>query len=294
MQDVDRASVGSDKVSESLQTGDSSAAPFLKWAGGKTQLLRQFEPFFPKKMNRYIEPFLGSAAVFFFIQKRFRPFQMILADNNDELINAYSAVRDDVEKLVAFLKEHRERHCKEYYYEIRAMRPKNLAVTQRAARFIYLNKTCYNGLYRVNSRGEFNVPMGSYKDPKIFDPVNMRLVSRCLQHVQLDCRTFDEFAGFAESGDFFYFDPPYHPLSATSSFTSYTPESFTMEDQQRLSHVYRKLDKKGCLLMLSNSDSEFIRSLYKGFKLETVQARRAINSNGQRRSSISELLVKNY
>lgn len=281
-------------MSESIQTDDHSAAPFLKWAGGKTQLLRQFESFFPKTMSRYIEPFVGSAAVFFFVQKRYRPARMILADNNDELINAYSAVRDDAEKLIELLKEHRELHCKEYYYEIRAMRPGKLTPTQRAARLIYLNKTCYNGLYRVNARGEFNVPMGSYKDPKIFDPVNMRLVNRCLQHVELVCRTFDEFLDLAESGDFFYFDPPYHPLSATSSFTSYTPGSFTVEDQQRLSHVYRKLDQKRCLLMLSNSDTEFIRSLYKGFKMETVQARRAINSNGRRRSSISELLVMNY
>ncbi|MFQ5691973.1 MAG: DNA adenine methylase [Nitrospinota bacterium] len=270
-----------------------SPAPFLKWAGGKTRLLAQFEPFFPERIGRYAEPFVGSAAVFFHLAQRRQPSNVVLSDSNEELINVYRVVRDDVERLIPILERHRRSHGKAHYYRVRAVNPENLAPTARAARLIYLNKTCYNGLYRVNARGEFNVPMGSYKNPKIFDAENLRRVSRALQGVDIRVRHFEAYVDLAKRGDFFYFDPPYHPISATSSFTSYTTGNFMEADQERLAEVYRALDRKGCRLMLSNSDCAFIRGLYRGFRLETVRARRAINSNGGGRGEITELLVLN-
>lgn len=273
-------------------------APFLKWAGGKTQLLSQFEPFFPQRIERYIEPFVGSGAVFFYAAERFRPERVVLSDSNEELINAYVAVRDDVEGVIGALGEHRRMHSPDYYYKVRAMKPGSR--TGRAARLIYLNKTCYNGLYRVNSRGEFNVPVGSYKNPKIFDAENLRLASEALRGVDIQVRRFTDFVPSAKGGDFFYLDPPYHlkvtrpSISATSGFTAYTPGGFKEEDQERLAEVYRALDKRGCRLMLSNSDCGFVRELYRGFRIEEVRARRAINSNGRGRGEVSELLVLNY
>ncbi|MBI2881089.1 MAG: DNA adenine methylase [Candidatus Tectomicrobia bacterium] len=285
-------------VSELRQRKESGAArpvspaPFLKWAGGKTQLLSQFEPFFPQGIERYIEPFVGGGAVFFHVAERFRPERVVLSDSNEELINAYVAVRDNVEGVIEALREHRWMHSPDYYYKMRAVKPRTR--TGRAARFIYLNKTCYNGLYRVNAKGEFNVPVGSYKNPKIFDAENLRLASEALQEVDIQVRRFTDFVPSAKGGDFFYFDPPYHPISRTSSFTSYTPEAFGEEDQGRLAEVYRALDGKGCRLMLSNSDCGFVRGLYRGFRIEEVRARRAINSNGRGRGEVSELLVLNY
>ncbi len=254
----------------------------------------QFEPFFPQKVGRYIEAFVGSAAVFFYVHERFKPGKVVLSDSNKDLINAYQTVRDDVEKLIVLLEEHRRRHGKKYYYQVRALTPEILTPTERAARLIYLNKTCYNGLYRVNPRGEFNVPMGSYKNPRIFDAESLRLVSESLKGVDIQVRRFEEYVGLARKGDFFYFDPPYHPISKTSSFTSYTAGDFNAKDQERLAEVYRELDGKGCRLMLSNSDCDFTRTLYRGFRLETVRARRAINSKADGRGEINELLVLNY
>lgn len=279
---------------ENGAAGPVSPAPFLKWAGGKTQLLSQFEPFFPQRIERYIEPFVGSGAVFFYAAERFRPKRVVLSDGNEELINTYIAVRDDVEGLIALLEGHRRRHSRPHYYRVRATELSGLSPTERAARLIYLNKTCYNGLYRVNAKGEFNVPMGSYKNPKIFDAENLRLASEALRGIDIQVRRFTDFVPSAKGGDFFYFDPPYHPISRTSSFTAYTPGAFGEEDQERLAEVYRALDGRGCRLMLSNSDCGFVRGLYKGFRIETVRARRAINSNGRGRGEVAELLVLNY
>ena len=276
------------------QEGTCSLKPFLKWAGGKARLLRQFERFFPLKVDGYSEPFLGSGAVFFYVMERFNPADVVLSDSNEELMNAYRTVRDDVEDLLIGLEEHRRSHGEDHYYRVRSLNPAALPPPARAARLIYLNKTCFNGLYRVNSRGEFNVPMGSYKNPRIFDAENLRRVSQALQSVDLQVRHFAELVGFARQGDFIYFDPPYHPLSKTSSFTSYTAGNFKESDQKRLAEVYRALDRKGCKLMLSNSDCGFTRGLYKGFRLETVRARRAINSKADGRGEINELLVLNY
>lgn len=271
-----------------------SPKPFLKWAGGKGQLLDQFEKYFPKSFNTYIELFLGSGAVFLHLYSTRPTFHGILGDNSEELINCWKVVKNNPKELIKLLKEHRERHDKGYYYHIRALMSSNLSSLERAARLIYLNKTCYNGLYRVNSKGQFNVPIGSYKNPSIFEEENIYAVNQALQNVQLRLWNFEECLNWAKAGDFIYFDPPYYPISETSSFTGYTADSFSAEDQKKLAEVYRELSKKRCLLMLSNSDCDFIRELYGDFRIETVFAKRAINSKADRRGTITEVVVLSY
>jgi DNA adenine methylase len=275
---------------------ESLPVPFLKWAGGKTQLLPQLEPLYPapEGVRRYIEPFVGSAAVFFHVRSLLRPGQVILSDNNEELIHVYRAVRDDVKSLIRRLSRHKAAHSREHYYAVRRENPARMPPSSRAARLIYLNKTCFNGLYRVNSRGEFNVPMGRYSDPPILDARNLRAVSAALRGVDLRVAHFSEVLEFARAGDFIYFDPPYHPLSATSYFTAYTKGSFGEADQRELARVYRELDRRGCLVMLSNSAAPLIEKLYKGFDVRKVYARRSINSNATRRGQIQEVVVLNY
>jgi DNA adenine methylase len=270
--------------------------PFLKWAGGKTQLLGQFEPLYPSagKVRRYLEPFLGSAAVFFQVRRLFQPKQAVLADSNEELINVYKAIQGNVSKVIRILSEHKKLHSEEHYYLTRSRRPRHLSPIERAARFIYLNKTCFNGLYRVNGSGEFNVPMGRYQDPPILDAGNLRNVALSLKGVELRVAHFHETLDYAKAGDFIYFDPPYHPVSRTSSFTSYTRDSFRPSDQEELAEVFAALSKRGCLVMLSNSDCSFIRKFYTKFDVHTVQARRSINSKADRRGRIPEVVVLNY
>ncbi len=267
---------------------------FIKWAGGKTQLLSQFETFFPTHFNKYYEPFLGSGAVFFKIKNLYPEKEFLLSDNNSELINCYEIVKNDVEGLIELLKEHRLKHSKEYYYYQRNIDTTNLSKIESVARFIYLNKTCFNGLYRVNSKGKFNVPIGSYKNPSIFQEKDLIEAQKLLQGVTLKTMPFEKIINIAQKNDFIYLDPPYHPLSLTSSFTSYTSISFSENDQRRLAEVYRQLDKKGCLLMLSNSYSEFILELYDGYRIEQVSAKRMINCNGKNRGAIPEAVVMNY
>jgi DNA adenine methylase len=264
------------------------AKPFLKWAGGKTQLLKTFVEFFPASYNRYFEPFVGSGAVFFHL----RPEVAHLSDCSVELINCYSVVRDEVAALIKLLKKHK--YEEEYFYNMRAMNPENLTPAERAARFIFLNKTCFNGLYRVNSRGQFNVPFGRYKNPLICDQENLLAVSRALKKVSLRCNGFEKTISQAKKGDFLYLDPPYQPLSATANFTSYTKDSFSLTDQKRLAESVRQLSKRGCTFMLSNSDCQEIRELYAGFHIETIQATRAINCKSERRGTVTELLILNY
>ncbi len=277
---------------------DRAARPFLKWAGGKGRLLAQLEPFFPRRFRRYVEPFVGGGAVFFHLWNAGRlPAAVILSDHNEELINAYRVVRDQVEALVDRLAEHRRRHSRAHYYAIRALdrRPDpGLDAVARAARTIYLNRTCYNGLYRVNRRGQFNVPMGRYANPAILNAPVLRAASRALQAVSLDTLTLEDLVAPARPGDFYYFDPPYDPVSPTANFTSYTAGDFGEADQRRLAAVYRALTGRGCLCMLSNSHTPLIRELYAGFRLEVVRATRAINSNAARRGAIDELVVLNY
>lgn len=267
-------------------------SPFLKWAGGKSQLLNTFEEFIPSDFNRYHEPFVGGGAMFFHMYGHSPELIASLSDLNDELINCYSVVRDNVEQLIKALKKHRNES--EYFYEVRALDTSKLTDVQRAARLIYLNKTCFNGLYRVNSRGQFNVPFGSYKNPRTCDEDNLHATSRALKNTKLGHQHFSKALSTAGKGDFVYLDPPYQPLSATSNFTSYTSKCFGEPDQQQLASVYAQLDKRGCKVMLSNSDNEFVKELYKDFRQETVYATRAINCRADRRGRISELLILNY
>ena len=275
---------------------NNTVPTFVKWAGGKTQLLDQFKKFFPKKFNGYLEPFVGSGAVFFYIKRKYNPKRVIISDNNEDLINTYIVFRDNLEDLIKLLKIHKRNHCKEYYYKIRETDVNELSNVEKAARFLYLNKTCYNGLYRVNSKGKFNVPFGRYKNPNIVNEKNLRKAHKLLQGVTIKLQSFEKVLEDAESGDFIYFDPPYYPLSKTANFTSYTRDAFLDDEQRKLAEVYKKLDERGCLLMLSNSDTEFIKNLYSydGLKIYKVKARRAINSKADKRGAINELVILNY
>jgi DNA adenine methylase len=279
---------------------NGTAQPFLKWAGGKGQLLKQYEPFFPvEPMRQYYEPFAGSSAVFFHLRGRRLFQQYILSDANPELINCYLAVRDHLDQLIDQLRIHQELHDREHYY---AMRDKDrdpdwheqATPIERAARLIYLNKTCYNGLWRVNSQGYFNVPMGSYKKPDIANVGRLCAASFALQGVQFATRDFSDVLDTAQPGDFVYFDPPYVPLSATSNFTSYAADDFGPTEQRRLRDVFVGLDRKGVRIMLSNSDTELVRNLYQRFRVGTVTASRRINSNAGKRGEVSEIVVTNY
>ena len=272
----------------------AAARPFLKWAGGKGRLLKQFGPYFPARYRGYIEPFLGSGAVFFHLAPSRRPERTILADSNEELILAYRAVRDRVEAVNEALAVQQRLHGKTHYYEVRSRRPEEMAPAERAARLIYLNRTCFNGLYRVNSRGEFNVPIGSYAHPRILDSDNLRRVSLTLQRVELRHEPFFLLPDYCRRGEVIYFDPPYQPISPTSSFTAYTPDAFKRSDQERLAGIFAALDRIGCRLMLSNSDSPLIRKLYGSYRIHPVRARRVINSRADRRGPVRELLIRNY
>lgn len=264
------------------------ATPFLKWAGGKGQLLGQLLPLIPSSYNRYVEPFLGGAALFFALA----PHSALLSDINAELITTYQIVRDHPNELATRLAEHRACHSKEYYYRIRAEHPSN--PLEVAARLIYLNKTCFNGLYRVNRSGQFNVPMGSYVNPRIFDRANLLAASRALASATICTADFRDAMNQAQAGDFVYLDPPYVPLSATASFTSYTRHDFGERDQHALADIYRELDRRGCYVMLNNSAMPLIKQLYHGYEQLSLSAARVINSKGDRRGAVEELVVVNY
>jgi len=263
-----------------------SPRPFLKWAGGKGKLIQQYIPYLPKKFKTYYEPFLGGAAVFFYLN----PSSAALTDINAELVNAYRCVRDNVEELILNLEAHQLRHCRDYYYQVR--QSPGVTNIEKAARLIYLNKTCFNGLYRENSKGEFNVPIGKYKNPKICNPALLRSVSAALQNAQINVRPFEDILEHASScDDFVYFDPPYHPLSPTSNFTAYSRYSFTQDDQIRLKYVFAELAERGVKVMLSNSDCPFIRELYRDFNINSIIAPRLINSDARKRGKITEVLI---
>lgn len=263
--------------------------PFLKWAGGKNRLIPQYQPYFPKSFNTYYEPFLGGGAVFFHL----RPQSAVLTDINPDLINAYCCVRDKVESVILLLQEHQQQHSNEYYYYMRSLTPK--IEIERAARFIYLNRTCFNGLYRENSQGEFNVPIGKYQNPQICNPEILRSASATLENVKIEEKTFEHVLESANSSDdFVYFDPPYHPVSSTSYFTAYSRHSFIEDDQYQLRDIFVELAGRGVKVMLSNSDCPFIRDLYSKFKFHEISAARAINSKIKKRGSIAEVLVTSY
>jgi DNA adenine methylase len=283
-----------------LPFGDELAAvahgrrvrPFIKWAGGKAQLLPELSRRLPTKYKRYFEPFLGGAALFFHVA----PKDAYLADTNPELIDCYKVVRDDVESLIVELGRHR--YDEEYYYSVREWDRKDnfasLPAVVRAARFIYLNKTCFNGLYRVNSKGLFNVPFGHYSNPTIVDTDNLRECSKALARVELVVSDYASVVDDVEKSDFVYFDPPYAPLSVTSSFTAYTKQGFGHADQEALREVCYRLDKKGVFFMLSNSATPLMQELYRDFTVHTVAASRAINSKAAERGPVSEIVVTNY
>lgn len=263
--------------------------PFLKWAGGKGQLIQQYLPYFPTQFDTYYEPFLGGGAVFFHLM----PGRSVLTDINPELVNVYRCVRDQVEDVIWLLKGHERSHCQDYYYWVRAN--PGVRSVERAARLIYLNRTCFNGLYRENSKGLFNVPMGRYKNPTICHVDLLRSVSLALKQTQLEVRSFDAILqGAVTHRDFIYFDPPYYPISATSSFTSYSRYPFHADDHIRLRDTFLTLANRGIRAMVSNSDCPFVRDLYRDFPIHTIYASRAINSKAERRGKITEVLITSY
>lgn len=274
-----------------------SPRPFLKWVGGKNQLIQQYLPHFPESYRRYYEPFVGGGAIFF----RLQPQQSFLADINIELVNVYRCVREQVEELITLLEDHQALHGQEHFYAVRSqltisddwfLEGNNL---ERAARLIYLNKTCFNGLYRENSKGQFNVPIGSYEKPTICDSELLRVASSALQSAQIERSSFDAVLSHAKSPeDFVYFDPPYYPISSTSKFTSYSRYSFSEADQIRLKEVFAELSDRGVKVMLSNSDCPFVRELFQKFNIHTINATRNINCNAEKRGKITEVLVTSY
>jgi DNA adenine methylase len=266
--------------------------PFVKWVGGKTQLLEELSRRIPSNFNSYFEPFVGGGALFFLLQ----PKQCYLSDTNPDLINLYLVVRDQVEELIQDLSKHY--YDRDYYYQLRELdrTPEyhSWTAVKRASRMIYLNKSCYNGLYRVNSRGEFNVPFGRFTNPKILDEENLRLCSSRLQGTKIDLADFTEIKEQVGTNDFLYFDPPYVPLSETASFTSYTQGGFDIARQEKLRDLCRELHGKGAQFMLSNSAAPVVLELYAEFKIDFVYAPRFINSSAKRRGKIQEVVVTNY
>lgn len=273
------------------------ARPFLKWVGGKGRLLNQYKPFFPKQFNNYFEPFIGGGAVYFLLNNQFElSSRASLCDRNTELINAYRIVRDNPQALLHLLQQHQAHHNNDYFYQVRNRdrQPSPTDPVEQASRTIYLNKTCYNGLYRVNKKGFFNVPVGRYKNPAIFVPQIIQAASRALQGATIEQRDFREILKYAQKGDFIYFDPPYVPLSVTANFTSYTSDNFSLTDQRELAQVFQSLNQRGCQVMLSNSFTPEVQELYRGFRQEKITARRAVNSKTSGRGELFELLILNY
>jgi DNA adenine methylase len=265
--------------------------PVLKWAGGKTQLLDRILPLLPATMETYYEPFVGGAAVFFALAARGAFRRAVLADRNRELVDVYRALQRDVDGVVAALTKYAATHDEEQYYAVRAAKPRSL--TGRAARLIYLNKTGYNGLYRVNSAGQFNVPFGRHVRPGILDEPNLRAAAATLQGVELVVDDFEAVCRRARPGDAVYFDPPYLPVSKTSSFTAYDRHGFELVDHERLARAFGELAQAGVPAVLSNSATPITRDLYAPWTVAEVQVGRAINSQAHLRGPVSELLVLN-
>lgn len=270
----------------------NSPHPFVKWVGGKRQILAELIQNMPSTYNRYFEPFIGGGALFFELQ----PKNAYISDINEELINVYKVIKDYVNELITDLSKHSI--SKDYFLKIRNLdrfeNYKNLPSIEKASRFIYLNRTCFNGMYRVNSKGQFNVPFGKYKNPRIVDANNLLNCSQLLRNTEICCDDFSKIVDIAKSGDFVYFDPPYAPLSETSSFTSYTKSGFDENMQRTLRDTCDLINSRGVKFMLSNSDTQLINNLYKKYKIIKVYASRAINSDASKRGKITEVLVKNF
>lgn len=271
--------------------------PFVKWAGGKRQILDKLKEHLPEEYNTYYEPFVGGGALLFELE----PQNAVINDFNDELINVYKVLCDEVKfnKMIKLLNKHEAKHSEEYYYEIRNKDRnkrsfKKLAEHTRAARTIYLNKACFNGLYRVNSKGEFNVPFGKKDKVNTYEGSNLNLLNYYLSsnNFQILNGDFEKAVETAQKGDFIYFDPPYD--SDTSTFTSYTEVGFGKNEQIRLAKVFKDLSNRGCYVMLSNHNTKLINELYSEFNLHVIEAKRNINSNGQKRGSVEEVIITNY
>jgi len=271
------------------------AKPFLKWAWWKRQLIPQLNKLFPQDFNNYFEPFLGGWSVFFNIQKE----KSFLSDINEELINTYQVIKNNPQELIKFLKT--LKYSKEFYYKIRSWDRtekwlKNYTNIERAWRFLYLNKTCFNGLYRVNSKWQFNVPMWKYKNPDFIQEENIINTSKLLNkiNVEIKLQSFEKVLDNAQYWDFIYFDPPYDTLTDTANFTSYNENWFWRGMQIKLRDVFVELDKKWCKVMLSNHNTSFIREIFNWFRFEIVKAKRSINSKWTWRGKIDEIVIMNY
>ncbi len=272
-------------------------SPVLKWVGGKRQLLGDIIPMIPNKYSNYVEPFIGGGALLFELQ----PENAIINDYNIELINVYTVIRDKPDELIKQLNYHKERNTSEHFYKVREYDRdtefySQMTSVQRAARIIYLNKTCYNGLYRVNSSGQFNTPYGKYKNPNIVNEPVIRAMSNYFKNknIQIINGDYKKTLEKLRRGDFVYLDPPYMPISSSASFTGYTENGFNEEKQIELKNECDKLNKKGIKFLQSNSDCEFIRELYKDYKIKIIKAKRSINSKGNLRGEINEVLIYNY
>lgn len=278
----------------------SNIKPFVKWAGGKNGLINSLISFIPKNFNYYFEPFVGGGALFFYLKNLniLNSKKIYLNDKNVELINAYKQIKINPNKLLEELEILKNNHSKEYFYKIRNLdRDSNfysLSEVFRAARFIYLNKTCFNGLCRYNAKGNFNTPMGNYKNPKIYDKDLIFSVHKVLKNVSITNKDFEVISLKAKKGDFIYFDPPYYPLNKTSSFVSYT-DNFSANEQIRLYKLFKMLDCEGVKVLQSNSNTDFIKELYEDFEIMEVISKRAINCKGDKRGKITELIIRgNY
>lgn len=301
----------------------TQARPFLKWAGGKGQLLKQFEDYYPQelkdgKLTKYCEPFVGSGAVFFHIMQNYDIHESLIIDVNPELVLTYQTIKKDVDSLISILSDLEEKYLskgqekrKDFFYELRDVFNRNLsgidfdnfsdAWVERTVQTIFLNRTCFNGLFRVNSKGGFNVPFGDHKNPRICHEENLRAVSKLIQNTAIQRGDFSVSSEFIDSGTFVYFDPPYRPLNKTSHFTSYSKFEFTDKEQLQLASFFRGMNDNGAKLLLSNSDpknedpeDDFFEDAYSGFEIRRIKAARSINSKADKRGKIDEILVTNY
>ena len=295
---------------------DTTIKPFVKWAGGKGQLLDEIRKKYPKglgkKINKYAEPFVGGGAVLFDILSNYDLKEVYISDSNAELITTYEVIKNNIDKLIKTLNKYESEYIplsvderKKYYYDKRTrfneLKSLNRQNVELAALFIFINRTCFNGLYRVNSKGEYNVPMGAYTNPCICNESNLRRVSDALQNVKIVCGDFQESSDFIDKNTFVYCDPPYRPLNDSSSFTAYTENSFDDKEQARLAEYIKELTKKGAYIVVSNSDpknvnskDDFFDELYSELNILRISASRMINSKASARGKINELLISNY
>ena len=284
---------------EYRQIAVSEPKPFVKWVGGKRQLMQELENNFPKQFGTYHEPFLGGGAVMFNLLTKEPRLSCNVSDFNSDLILAYVTIRDKLGKLIESLENHSKNYHKdpfEYYYQVRQQEPKQQI--EKVSRLLFLNKTCFNGLYRVNKKGKFNVPLGRYTNPNIVNKENLTTVSKILKSkkIKISCRDFEAVLDDAKKDDLVYFDPPYQPVSNTANFTSYTHRDFTEDDLERLAGLGDQLNSKGCHVLLSNSNSKIVKDVFskKYWKISSIDANRAINSNAQKRTGHKEIIIKNY